>query len=84
MKAKYFTATLRRNRQVTVPQSNILMIGQHMQKRPAEIVGGILEFEILAIHINGTRYRISSIEENMIDRSKAKEKSDKLEHTTNN
>ena len=78
MKAKYFTAALRRNRQLTIPQSNIQMIGQHMQKRTAELAGCILELEIHAIHINGIRYRISSIEENMFDRTKAKEKSDNL------
>jgi len=72
MKAKYFTATLRRNRQVTVPQSNILILCNQMQKRTAELAGCILELEIIAIHINGRRYRISSIEENMAYRPTSK------------
>jgi len=52
MKAAQFTATLRRNRQITIPMINIIVICKELNLSPNQLLGCEVELHIKAIHIN--------------------------------
>ena len=63
MKAAYFAAKMRRNRQVTVPVENLKRLAALTGVPTYELDGCSLQLEIKAIQINNVWKTISSIEE---------------------
>ena len=64
MKAAFFAADLRKNRQVTVPIENIKVLAAYLGIPTYRLVDCSLQLEIKAIRINNVWKSISSVEEN--------------------
>jgi len=63
MKAAFFAADLRRNRQITLPIENIKALAAHLGVVTQDFDGCSLQLQIHAIRINNVWKSLSSIED---------------------